>query len=102
MLYDASFKIQPLNIQIMRIIFSFLLIASGLLVNAQNSDKGLLYITKSLSADAINQVDAKTSGGGIQVSGVSQSEARIEVYVNGNGRHNTYTKAEAEKIIAED
>ena len=49
---------------------------------------------------SINQVDAKTSGGGIQVTGVSASEARIEVYVNGNGRHNTYTKAEADKIIS--
>ena len=86
----------------MRIIFSCLLIATGLLANAQNSDKGLLYLSKPLSSDAINQVDAKTSGGGIQVTGVSPSEARIEVYVNGNGRHNSYTKAEVDKIIAED
>jgi hypothetical protein len=86
----------------MRIIFSFLLIATSLLTNAQNSDKGLLYLNKPLSSDAINQVDAKTSGGGIQVTGVSPSEARIEVYVNGNGRHNNYTKAEVDKIMAED
>jgi hypothetical protein len=85
----------------MRIIFSFLLIVSGLLVNAQNSQKGLLYLNKPLSSNTINQVDAKTSGGGIQVTGVSASEARIEVYVNGNGRHNNYTKEEVDKIIAE-
>jgi len=86
----------------MRIIISFLLLVSGLLVNAQNSQKGLLYLNKPLSSDGINQVDAKTSGGGIEVTGVSASQARIEVYVNGNGRHNSYTKAEIEKIIAED
>ena len=86
----------------MRIIFSFLLIAAGMLGNAQNSQNGLLYLSKPLSADAISEVDARTSGGGIQVSGVGASEARIEVYVNGNGRHNNYTKAEVDKIISED
>jgi hypothetical protein len=86
----------------MRIIFSFLLIVSGIIAEAQNSQRGLLYLNKPLTADAINQVEAKTSGGGIEVSGVSPSEARIEVYINGNGRHNSYSKEEIEKILSED
>src|SRR5712671_6601449 len=86
----------------MRIILSILLVVSGIFTEAQNSQKGLLYLNKPLTADAISQVDAKTSGGGIEVSGVSPSEARIEVYITGNGRHNTYTKEEIQKIISED
>jgi len=95
-------KIHQLNIQIMRSILSFLLVLSGIFAEAQNSQRGILYLNKPLSADAINQVDARTSGGGIEVTGVSPSEARIEVYVNGNGRHNSYTKEEIQKIITDD
>src|SRR5580704_4680322 len=86
----------------MRIILSFLLLFSGILVQAQDSHRGLLYLNKSLSAESINQVEAKTSGGGIEVSGVSPSEARIEVYVTENDRHGSYSKEEIQKIIAND
>jgi hypothetical protein len=68
---------------------------------AQNS-KSLLYLSKPLSAESINQVEAKTSGGGIEVSGVNPSEARIEVYINGNDRHDSYTKEEIQKILDKD
>ena len=47
----------------------FLLVASGIAVSAQSSRDGILYLNKSLSADAIQQVEANTSGGGIQVTG---------------------------------
>jgi hypothetical protein len=42
------------------------------------------YLTKSLSKEAIKDVYARTSGGGITVTGVPDNEARIEVYVKGN------------------
>jgi hypothetical protein len=75
----------------------------GILAKAQDSHKGLLFLSKSLSADGINQVDAKTSGGGIEVSGVSNaSEARIEVYVTENNHHGTYSKEEIQKIVSND
>jgi DUF4097 and DUF4098 domain-containing protein YvlB len=86
----------------MRSILSLLLIVSGIFAEAQNSQRGILYLDKPLTADAINQVDARTSGGGIEVTGVSPSKARIEVYVNGNGRHNSYSKEEIQKIITND
>ena len=87
----------------MRIMFSFLIIISGVLVHAQNSHKGLLYVSKSLTADAIKEVEARTSGGSISVTGVANtSEARIEVYVAGNGHHGDYTKEEIQSKVGDD
>jgi hypothetical protein len=85
----------------MRIVFSFLLVVSGIIVQAQNS-RSLLYLNKPLSSESINDVEAKTSGGGIEVMGVNPSEARIEVYINGNDRHDSYTKEEVQKILDKD
>ena len=65
-------------------------------------DNGFLYLNKPLSAEAINQVEAKTSGGGIEVTGVNPSEARIEVYVTENGHHGSYSKEEIQKTHSED
>jgi hypothetical protein len=85
----------------MRSMFSFLLVITAVLAQAQDSHKGVLYLKKTLSADAINQVEAKTSGGGIEVTGVNAAEARIEVYVNKNG-HGNYSKEEIQKMIESD
>ncbi|MFI5192730.1 MAG: DUF4097 family beta strand repeat-containing protein [Chitinophagales bacterium] len=83
--------------------FLFLLVVSGLAVSAQSSRDGILYLNKSLSADAIRQVEANTSGGGIQVTGVNASEARIEVYVSGNNRRlSGLTKEDIQKRLDED
>ena len=57
------------------------------------------YMTKSLSNDAVNDVYARTSGGGIAVSGVSVSETRIEVYITGNNNRNTLSKEEIKKRL---
>jgi hypothetical protein len=84
----------------MRSILSFLFLISGMVAQAHDSD-GVLFINKSLSADAVNQVEARTSGGGIEVTGVNPSEARIEVYVNKNGR-DSYTKEEIQKMVDAD
>jgi hypothetical protein len=46
----------------MRIILSRLCIVTGICAQAQNSQKGFLYYSKTLSAESINQVEAKTSG----------------------------------------
>ncbi len=86
----------------MKVVLSFLFIFSAILVQAQDSQKGLLYLSKPLSAESINQVEAKTSGGGIEVTGVNPSEARIEVYVTENGHRNSFSKEEIQKKITED
>jgi len=86
----------------MKSMLSFLFVFSGIIAQAQDSHNGILYLNKVLSADGINQVEAKTSGGGIEVTGVNSSEARIEVYVNKNGNHGSYTKEEIQKMIESD
>src|SRR6187401_860375 len=68
-------------------------------VSAQ-SDKDP-YLTKSLSKESIKDVYARTSGGGITVSGVSDGEARIEVYIKGNNG-NDLSKDEIKKRLDED
>jgi DUF4097 and DUF4098 domain-containing protein YvlB len=60
------------------------------------------YLTKSLSKEAIREVYARTSGGSIFVSGVSDTEARIEVYVRSNNNKEEFSKEETKKRIDED
>lgn len=60
------------------------------------------YMTKSLSGENINSAKAETSGGSIQVVGVSSSEARLEVYVRSSNSRYTYTKEEITKKLEED
>jgi len=86
----------------MKILLSFLIIISGIHVQAQDSQNGLLFMNKSLSVESINTVEAKTSGGGINVIGVNPTEARIEVYNSENGHRGSHTKEEIQKIIETD
>jgi hypothetical protein len=71
----------------------------NIMVYAQDSREP--YLTKTLSKDAVNSVYARTSGGGIQVTGVSAGEARIEVYISGNNSK-TLSKDEISKRLQED
>src|SRR5687768_13406074 len=72
----------------MRKLFILIALATQVtLVQAQNNNKEP-YLTRSLSNDVIKEVEARTSGGSIAVSGVPASEARIEVYVSGNNNQN--------------
>jgi len=80
--------------------FLFFLLASlQLSLAAQfKSDKEPLQ-TKSLSNESIKNIEAKTSGGSISVSGVNASEARIEVYVSPNNNKNDLSKKEIEQRL---
>lgn len=51
-----------------------------------NLDDSKLYLTKTFKASSVKNVDVNTSGGGITVMGGATSEAKVEVYINGNGR----------------
>ncbi len=84
--------------------YMVLFVLAGLAFTASaQSREGMLYMTKTLSADDIKQVEANTSGGGIKVSGVNASEARIEVYVSeNNGRLSNLSKEEIQKRLEED
>jgi hypothetical protein len=80
----------------------FFLVTAGWAVRAQSSRDGILYLTRSLSSDAIQQVEASTSGGAIEVSGVAAQDARIEVYVSQNGRTAGLTKEEIQRRLDAD
>ena len=72
----------------------------ALLSQAQTKEEP--YQTKSLSGDAIKNVKVETSGGSISVTGVSNAEAKIEVYIRGNnGKDKDLTKEEIQKRLNE-
>jgi len=59
------------------------------------------YMTKSLAGDAINNVMVNTSAGGIEVSGESGQQPRVEVYIRGNNNDHL-SKEEIKKRLDED
>lgn len=87
-----------------KILFFFMLGAFSIVLNAQAKTGQEPYQTKSLANETIKNVEVETSGGNIAVSGVNASEARIEVYVNGNGNRsdNNLTKEEIKKRLDAD
>jgi hypothetical protein len=78
--------------------FLLLLITSATFLKAQTKETEKPWSTRSLSTDAIKQVEVTTSGGSITVSGVNANESRIEVYIQPNNRRNNevFTKEEIE------
>jgi hypothetical protein len=59
------------------------------------------YLTKSLAGDAINSVIVNTSAGGIEVSGQSGQQPRVEVYIKGNNNREL-SREEIKKRLDED
>ncbi|HCN82734.1 MAG TPA: hypothetical protein DIT07_03815, partial [Sphingobacteriaceae bacterium] len=80
-----------------------LLIATCLtgVVQAQFNTGTDPFLTRSLTGKAIQKVYARTSGGGISVTGISSGEARIEVYVRPSNVLNNTSKAEIQSILDE-
>ena len=60
------------------------------------------YLTRSLTKEAIQNVYARTSGGSIQVTGLSTGETRLEIYVTPNGNNVAISKEEIKKRMDED
>lgn len=85
-----------------KIIHVVLAVLLSTAVYAQHDSDTQPYLTKSLSSESIQDVYARTSGGGIMVSGVPVSEARIEVYVQPNNNRDDITKEEIRKRLEED
>jgi len=87
----------------MKRIFLYLSLAIGSTsVIAQIKTTVEPYSVQSLSGDAIQNVEVKTSGGSIAVTGVDASEARIEVYVRANNSNDKLSKEEIKKRLQED
>lgn len=70
------------------------------IANAQNDQEP--YMTKSLKGEHIKAAKVQTSGGSITVNGVSDNEARVEVYVRSSNSRYSYTKEEIQQKLAED
>ena len=64
-----------------KLLLPLLAIAVSSVINAQSIFEKEPYLTQSLVKETISNVEVKTSGGSIRVSGVSSSEAKIEMYV---------------------
>ncbi len=88
----------------MKTYLSLLLLGLGFTVNAQIKAGQEPYLTKSLASESIKSVEVKTSGGSIAVTGGSNADARVEVYVNQNNNRSgeTLTKEEIQQRIASD
>src|ERR1700745_955582 len=84
----------------MRKYFAIILSLGMAFVSSAQSSKDL-YLTKSLSGEAIQNVEASTVGGSISVSGGNSADARIVVYVRDN-RDATLTKEEMKNRIDAD
>lgn len=68
-----------------KIIFTCLLVSSMFFVHAQFNSLNDPFITKSLSNESFQKINASTSHGNLSVSPAAASEARIEVFIHGNG-----------------
>lgn len=84
-----------------KLLFSLLITTVSATLTAQNKTGEKPYLTKSLSGASINNVEVKTSGGSISVTGVNPSEARVEVYIHANNNQKEVSKEEIEKRLQE-
>ncbi|GEO09204.1 DUF4097 family beta strand repeat-containing protein [Segetibacter aerophilus] len=83
-----------------KLLFSLLISSACATLYAQDKNE-TPYMTKSLSGDAIKNVEVKTSGGSISVTGANPSESRIEVYIHGNNGKNDLSKEEIQQRLNE-
>jgi hypothetical protein len=79
----------------------FIVACQSVAAFAQDNENQAPYLTKSLTHDAISSVVVNTSAGGINVSGQTGQEPRIEVYIKGNNGR-TLSKEEIKKRLDED
>ena len=74
-----------------------LFIISLLLFNVSfGQDKETPYLVKTYQSSEIKNLNVRTSGGGISVTGQAGNEARVEVYVRSNNGSGTLSKSELE------
>jgi DUF4097 and DUF4098 domain-containing protein YvlB len=83
------------------IAFAFVLAASCLALQAQNSESDHLYTTKSFRDASPKKITAATSHGNISVSDVPAAQTRVEVYVRSNKWNQELSKEEIQKRLDE-
>lgn len=85
-----------------KILFYLLLTTLTLSVYAQNKTGEQPYLVKSFANKSIKNVDVKTSGGSISVTGSDAPETRVEVYVDANNSLDDLSKDEIKRRLEED
>ena len=80
----------------LNVILAFLFISFASLAQLQEEKP---YMVKTFPANAIKNLKMTTSGGGLYVFGTTDSEAKIEVLIQGNGGNNEITKEEIEERL---
>jgi hypothetical protein len=65
-------------------LLSLLMVVTVFALKAQKETKREPYEVKTFQGETISSIVSETSGGNISVSGVSQSESRVEVFVTQN------------------
>ncbi|HET6999977.1 MAG TPA: DUF4097 family beta strand repeat-containing protein, partial [Puia sp.] len=83
------------------IVFTFILAAFCLGVQAQHSESDNLYTTKSFKDASPKKIVASTSHGNISVSDVAASQTRVEVYIHSSNGNQELTKQEIQKKLDE-
>jgi hypothetical protein len=83
----------------MKTIISMLALSLISLTGFTQKDGDKPYMTKTFSANAIKNLKMITSGGSLTVTGTSDSEAKIEVYVRGNNWNDAISKEELEERL---
>jgi hypothetical protein len=58
------------------------------------------FMTKTFPRAAVKAIEAQTSGGNVSVEGIATGDARVEVYVSGDGRRQP-EKEEIQKMLEE-
>ena len=69
-------------------------------VNAQTKESP--FLTKAFNNESIKDVRVETSGGSISVTGGSQGDQRVEMYIQSNDRDADLTKEQIQKKLAEE
>src|SRR5206468_2296620 len=92
---------QPQTNNMKKHFFLLLLISQACCALAQNKGDKVPYLVKPLSNESIKNVEARTSGGSISVTGISASDARIEVYVSPSNSSVSLTKEELQQRLNE-
>ena len=78
-------------------LFFLMLIFANLMLQAQDRNDKTPFLAKSLANESIRKVQVSSTGGNISVSGVSSSEARVEVYVWPSNSNNRMSDEEIKK-----
>ena len=82
--------------------FSLLLIAALACFNQINAQTDKTpFLTKNV-ATSVKNAKVQTSGGSIMVEGISEGQARIEMYVQPNGNNNSLSKEEIQQRLERD